>query len=134
MAKSQGRITIHWNRELAIVIACFISSKKWVQSKMCMSKTHLRYIGIFNFAFHIIQLGPARFTQQNLRRISKSITKCQQNSGEKLDLPRFSYGYWKDIFVDSLHKSSQLHSLLSVKIILKIRKIKLSISLKHMSL
>ena len=49
----------------------------------CSEVVQLRYEGVMWFVFHVLQLLPIKFTQQNLCCISKSIMKHMQ----KLDLP-----------------------------------------------
>lgn len=51
---------------------------------------------------HCPQLLAIIFTQWSMCCISKSTVKHWQNSDQKLDLPYFSYGYRKYMFLDSL--------------------------------
>ena len=55
------------------------STMNWWASKGQMtslgSKCHLRYVGVIWFVFHVLQLLPIRFTQQNSCCISKSMIK-----------------------------------------------------------
>lgn len=55
---------------------------------------------LFNLFFHVLQLTPFIFTQQNSWCISISTTKHMQKLDWKLDLPLFTYGSHKCMFVD----------------------------------
>ena len=55
--------------------------------------------GVNCFYFHVLWHLPIWFTQQNLWCISKSTMDHQQKSDSESDLPCFSYGYRKCMFI-----------------------------------
>ena len=64
----------------------------------------VRYVGVIQFLFQVLQLWPVRFTQQNLCWSSKSIMKHHQKLSWNLDFSLFSYGYHKCTFVGFVTK------------------------------
>ena len=78
----------------------------------------LRYVGVTWFFLHVLCLLPIRCRQQSLCCIDNSMMKHMQKPDRKSNLPLFSYGYRKCMFVDFfiwIHNSSQLCSMLSRK-------------------
>ena len=55
---------------------------------------------------HVLQLLLIRFTSQNVCCKSKFTMKHEKKSDWRSDFPRFSYGYWKCICVDSSTEST----------------------------
>jgi hypothetical protein len=81
----------------SVLADVFLSSiPDWMQG------TTLRYMGDIWLIFQVLQLQPNRFTQQNSCCISKPAMKHLQKPDWKSDLPKFSYGYHKCVFVDFL--------------------------------
>ena len=64
------------------------------------------HVGVIQFVFHFLQLVPIRFAQHNLCCTSNpnDPNEASPKIGLKSNLPRFSYDYWKCMFVDSLTK------------------------------
>ena len=66
---------------------------------------HLGYVGVIWVVFHVLQLLPLRFTQQNLCCTNKSTIKHHQNTLENRTSPFFVYYCHKCMLnVDSLIK------------------------------
>ena len=78
-----------------------------------------RYVSVIWFIFHVFQILWIIFTQWSICSISKSMIKHHQNLDWKSGLRWHSYGHWKCMFVESfinwMHRSLQLCSLLSVE-------------------
>ena len=77
-------------------------SRTWTWSCLRNKGMVIRYVGVIWFLFHVLQLLPIRFTQQNSCCINKSTIKHLQNSNWHLDLPRSSYAYQNCMFVGFL--------------------------------
>lgn len=73
----------------------------------------LRYVGVIQLAYDILQLLPFGAPQQNLYCVSKFTMKHQQNLAYKSDVSQFNHSYHKCMFVDSLTQGSShcVHSL-----------------------
>ena len=74
------------------------SSVRW----MISSWNCKRYVGVSWFVVHVLQLLLIRFTQQNSCCTSKTMMKHLQKLDWRFDLPWFSCGYRKCMFVDFL--------------------------------
>ena len=72
-------------------------------------------MGVVWFVFHILQFLLIRFTQQNLRCMSKSAMEHLQTPDWKSNLPKFSSGDGKCMFVDFFNKIHEMCSLSSVE-------------------
>jgi len=48
---------------------------------------HIGYVGVIQVVFHVLQLLPLRFTQQNLCCTNKSTIKYHQNTPKKRTSP-----------------------------------------------
>ena len=83
---------------------------------------HVSHVVVMWFIFHVLQLLPIRFTQQNLSCINNSTMTRHQKSDLKADIPLLSYGYRKCMLVDSFTRNrfSQMCSLWSIEWLIKI--------------
>jgi hypothetical protein len=78
----------------------------------------LRYVDIIWFIFHALQLLWTRLTQQSSRCMTKCMMQHLQQLDWKSDLPWFNYSsseVYGCRFLNWIHQSSQLCSLLSVE-------------------